>query len=133
MFLTLYFLKKLPFKTINNPLKEFWEMSYLFLITPLIFPHMQIYAFIYIAPMVIYLLYFFIIQKHRNIRINAVLVFYFGIISILFTPIIGRDVIEAFLFHALQHYRILTFATILLIPIAIICTPQKINNKRILN
>lgn len=133
VFLTLYFLKNLPFKTINNPLKEFWEMSYLFLITPLIFPHMQIYAFIYIAPMVIYLLYFFIIQKHRNIRINAVLVFYFGIISILFTPIIGRDVIGAFLFHALQHYRILTFATILLIPIAIICTPQKINNKRILN
>ena len=126
VFLTLYFLRSLPFRPAHNNLKEFWEMSYLFLITPLIFPHMQIYAFIYTAPMIIYLLYFFIVQRQRNIGIGFGLLLYFSILSILFTPIIGRDVIGAFLFHALQHYRILTFATILLIPIAIICTPKKI-------
>lgn len=126
VFLTLYFLRSLPFRPAHNNLKEFWEMSYLFLITPLIFPHMQIYAFIYTAPMIIYLLYFFIVQQQRNISIGFSLLLYFSILSILFTPIIGRDVIGAFLFHALQHYRILTFATILLIPIAIICTPKKI-------
>ena len=126
--LVLYFLRSLPFTPAHDSLKEFWEISYLFLITPLIFPHMQIYAFIYTAPIIIYLLYFFIVQSQGNIKIKFSLVFYFSIVSILFTPIIGRDVIGSFLFHILQHYRVLTFATILLIPIAIICSPKKLSS-----
>lgn len=126
--LTLYFLKSLPFKTVSNTLKEFWEMSYLFLITPLIFPHMQIYNFIYVCPMIMYLLYFFIVQKQRNINVSFSII-YFGIISIMFTPIIGRDVIGAYLFHLLQYYRILTFTAILLIPIALMANPRKISKE----
>lgn len=126
--LMLWLLKSWPFKIVSNTIKEFWEISYLFLITPLIFPHMQIYNFIYVCPMIMYLLYFFIVQKQRNINISFSII-YFGIISIMFTPIIGRDVIGAYLFHLLQYYRVLTFATILLIPIALIANPGKLSKE----
>ncbi len=126
--LTLWFLRSLPFRTVSNTVKEFWEISYLFLITPLIFPHMQIYNFIYVCPMIMYLLYFFIVQKQRNINISFSII-YFGIISVMFTPIIGRDVIGGYLFPLLQYYRILTFTTILLIPLALMANPKKINKE----
>ncbi|HFC00832.1 MAG TPA: DUF2029 domain-containing protein [Phaeodactylibacter sp.] len=57
--LTLYFLKTLPFQKAKSNVHRLWEVGYLFLVTPLLFPHQQNYAYFYLYPAVVYLVYFF--------------------------------------------------------------------------
>jgi hypothetical protein len=42
---SLYFIKSYPFKKPSSKLQEYYELSYIFLVIPLIFPHQQHYAF----------------------------------------------------------------------------------------
>lgn len=126
--LSLFFLRSLPFQKERNKLKFLWEISYFIMIIPLLLPHQQKYAFLLVCPMIAYMLYFFIKKwKQGMSKID-----YFVIIVLIcclafYSPFYGRDIIGRFLFELTQHYRILTFATLLLIPIAIYCNPKKIN------
>lgn len=126
--LTFAFLRTLPFKKANSRLHTFWEMSYLFLLTPILFPHILIYTFIYICPMLVYLLYYFIVSLQLQRPVNKLVLCSFVLISIIFTPIIGTDVIGKYAFHFLQHFRVLTIMTLLLIPIALLCRPEHISS-----
>ena len=57
---TLYFLRTKPFKNITVNIQKLYEISYLCLITPLIFPHQQYYAFFFIFPASTYLLFYLV-------------------------------------------------------------------------
>jgi hypothetical protein len=127
--LSVFFLRSLPFKNEENKLNRFYEISYFCLIIPLIMPHQQKYAFLLSMPMIAYLNYFFLAtyrkEKPTIIRISLVI---FIACMFFYSPLYGSDIIGRFLFLCTQHYRILTWATILLIPIAIICSPRKLND-----
>ena len=56
---TLYFLRTMPFQKAKSNLHRLREVGYLFLVTPLIFPHQQNYAYFYLYPAVVYLGYVF--------------------------------------------------------------------------
>ena len=57
---TLWFLRTMPFKSFVSKEKTWWEISYLLLVVPLIFPHQQHYAFLFSAPaFALVLLYLF--------------------------------------------------------------------------
>ena len=56
---TLYFLRTLPFQKAKNNLHRFWEVGYLFLVIPFLFPHQQNYAYFFVYPAVVYLMYVF--------------------------------------------------------------------------
>ena len=56
---TLYFLRTFPFQKSKNNLHRLWEVGYLFLVIPFLFPHQQNYAYFFIYPAVVYLMYFF--------------------------------------------------------------------------
>lgn len=56
---TLYFLRTLPFQKARNNLHRHWEVGYLFLVIPFLFPHQQNYAYFFIYPAVVYLMYVF--------------------------------------------------------------------------
>ena len=56
---TLYFLQTLPFQKAKSNLHRFWEVGYLFLVIPFLFPHQQNYAYFFVYPAVVYLMYFF--------------------------------------------------------------------------
>ncbi|MDJ1492003.1 glycosyltransferase family 87 protein [Cytophagaceae bacterium DM2B3-1] len=125
--LTLVFLRTLPFKKNVSVLKDYWEYTYLFICTPLLFPHQQKYAYIYLFPAIIYLLYYFIV--HFQFQKSKEIYFPLGIFilaSFFFTPIIGSDIIGRYFYDVLQHFRILTIATILLIPVLLMCPPSKV-------
>ena len=66
VFLTLYFLRTLPFQKAKSNLHRLRELSYLFLVTPFLFPHQQNYAYFYIYPAVIYLIYYFYKRREKN-------------------------------------------------------------------
>lgn len=125
--LSLLFFKSLPFKKEAYRLKEYWQASYFIMLIPLLLPHQQKYAFLFVLPMVMYLLYYFIVTyngKRPKLYYAFVLLF---IISMLFySPLYGADVIGKFLFEYTQHYRILTFATLSVIPIALYFNPDKL-------
>ena len=131
-FSLLYF-KSLPFKKETNKLKLFWELSYFTLIIPLLLPHQQKYAFILAIPMISYLLYFFIMTyQSKNSLSYYILSIIFLISLTLYSPLYGSDIIGRYLFELTQHFRFLTFATLLIIPISILCHPNKLalsNNK----
>jgi len=123
---SLFFFKSMPFKKEKNSVKTFWEISYFLLLIPLLFPHQNKYDFLLALPMVVYLLYFFIttVNLFQTIPYKVALLF-FSIAILLFSPLYGSDVIGVFLFRYTQHYRCLTFSAILLIPIALYCSPSR--------
>jgi hypothetical protein len=124
--LTIWFLRTLPFKNVKNKLRQYWEMSYLFIVVPLIYPHQQLYAFLYIAPAFIYLSWYFITNWNSiKPKMNAFKWISLVLVGIIFTPIIGRDVIGSMPYQLLLFYRILPIATVILIPILWICRPFK--------
>ena len=128
--LFLLFLRWPPFVKQKNNLHSFYELSYLFLIIPLIFPHQQKYAFFFIFPATTYILYFFFINHITNFKYLpnrhqkwVISIFTFLLLIICLT---GRGVIGNYLNDIAQHYRILTIAVILLIPLLIYLNPNKI-------
>jgi len=121
--LTLVFLNSLPFQKSKSKLNTYWEISYLFLIIPLIFPHQHKYAYFLLLPSFIYIIYFLIVQYKQY---SNLLLFYFLLITIPFTPFIGRDIIGNNLFDLFQFYRIMVFAALLLIPLLYYCHPKKL-------
>lgn len=125
------FLRTLPFKTIQNGgIRQFWEISYLFLVIPLLYPHQQQYAFLYTAPVFIYLTYYFMVNwAVVKEKMNIVLWILLGIITVSFTPIIGRDVISGYGYEVLLYYRVLPMAGMLFIPILLICKPDHLLKK----
>lgn len=60
---TLYFLRTLPFKASTSNMHRFWEISYLLIITPLIFPHQPFYAYLFAVPAICYIYYYLLTHK----------------------------------------------------------------------
>jgi len=128
--LTLYFIRTFPFKKITSPYHQFWEISYILLITPLIFPHQQKYAFINLFPACAYIIFFLIVQskKHfvdfskRKYRLVIVLmIMVFTLTTLTTDGIIGR-----YLCNITQYYRIITIGTLaLIIPLGL-CKPNEL-------
>jgi len=126
--LTLYFLRTMPFVKNKSSQKTYWEVSYICLVTPLLFPHQQKYAFMYVFPSVIYLTYYIITEWQLNIkRAKWLLVFYIPVF-IEFSPIIGSDIIGRSLYQLFDYFRILSFATLFQIVFLMICVPKNSNN-----
>jgi hypothetical protein len=128
LILSLAYFKSMPFKKEENKIKTYWEISYFVLIIPLLLPHQQKYAFILVMPMITYLLYFFInTYNNQNSKYYNFILYTFIICLLIFTPLYGSDIIGKFLFDYTQHFRFLTISTLILIPISIYCSPQKIH------
>lgn len=125
--LSLLFLKWPPFRPEKNALKSFWELSYFILLIPLLLPHQQKYAFLLALPMVAYILYFYIktFQLEKTAAYRLVFVF-FALGMLLYSPLYGSSAIGWFLYKWTQHYRFLSFSTLLLIPVALYCSPARL-------
>lgn len=125
--ISLFYFKTFPFKKETNKLKLFWELSFFIMLIPLLLPHQQKYAFILVIPMISYLLYFFIVM-YNNKKSKMYYLLFFGFFTsiILYSPFYGSDMLGKYLFELTQHYRFLSFSTLLIIPISLICSPNKI-------
>lgn len=127
--ISLRYLKSKPFTKETNRLKSIWEISFFILLIPLLLPHQQKYDFILAIPMICYLLYYFMAMYQQNISNYARFIFAVFILSmIFFSPVYGSSIIGKFLFVFTQHYRVLTISTLLLIPISLYCSPDKIQS-----
>ena len=126
--LALYFLKS-PFKKSVSKISEIRAIGYLLMVVPLIFPHQQKYAFIFLFPMIAYLSYYcMVMRKYNRTKSFKVFLVLLLIISINYTPIIGSDIIGRFNYDLVHHYRLLGISTLLLIVAAVFANPKSIEN-----
>lgn len=108
---TLYFLRWWPFRSAKSKLHIWWELSYLFLIVPLIFPHQQKYSFWFILPAIGYIT----LQVLQNKGIPTVIKGIYGLLLLLISPIIGRDILGSHIYDLSQFYKLLSLVTLCLI------------------
>ena len=130
---TLYFLRWPPFKKAKSRLNEIYELSYIFLLIPLIFPHQQKYAFFLASPALFYLSYFIVYYFRSHTRINnkitssaiiTLFILSFALMTLSTDGIIGRN-----LNQITQHYMTITYGAIMLIILLIICSPERIEKR----
>lgn len=127
--LSLFYLKSKPFSKEENLLKKFRELSYFLLLVPLLLPHQQKYAFLFAIPMVMYILYFFLLTRGTKGWLHTSMLVCFILTQLFFSPLYGSDIIGRFLFRWTQHFRLLTIATLLLIPVSLYCNPDRLRVK----
>ena len=125
---TLFFLRSLPFKRNTEKLQTIWECAYLFLITPLLFPHQQKYAFLYILPAIIYLFYYLLIIFKVRGKNRFILLTVFSLNALIFTPFISSDLLGRYAYDVLQHFRVLSISTIGLCVLLAVCTSERLSN-----
>lgn len=119
---SVYFLRTKPFKAILNTTHRFVEISYLLLLVPLIFPHQQDYAFLFIMPAVTYIIHYLFteksylsVAKFRTLSIFMVLSYLLCNLSFILGEF--RDYYE--------HFKILTYGALIIIPLLAVCYPFK--------
>jgi len=122
---TLYFLRTLPFKSSKNKLHTFWQLCYIFTIAPLIFPHQQKYAFLFLAPAVLYTVYYLIITSREQILPKpkffiafSSLFLFFALASLTTDGLIGDHLNELS-----EYYKTITLGTFFLIVALAVCNP----------
>lgn len=121
---TFYFLRTKPFVIKRNKLSCFWEISYITLLIPLIFPHQQSYAFVLMLPSVIYLVYFFnngglkaVKPKWHKVMLRCFIV---AAIIVNLTLLLGE-------FRELYwHFKTMTYGALIILVLLALCQPKYI-------
>jgi hypothetical protein len=130
---TLFFLKWPPFRRVRSGLHELRELSYLFLLIPLIFPHQQKYAFFLAFPAFFYLSFFVVTNFNPLTRtlkqgtftaMILLTILSFILMTLSTDSLIGRNLNEI-----TQHFKTITYGAILLIVILILCPPGRMEHK----
>lgn len=125
--LVIYFIRSMPFKKPSSSLQSLYEISYIFLIVPLIFPHQQHYAFFFAFPCSVYLMYFvmnYYFSKNRQAdKKSKILII--SLLSIQFLFLNSHYLLGNFV-NYYDHYKTLTYGILSLIPLLAFAKPGKI-------
>ncbi|MDP4266222.1 MAG: glycosyltransferase 87 family protein [Bacteroidota bacterium] len=135
---TLYFLRTIPFKNTTIKIQKLYEISYISLIIPLIFPHQQHYAFFFIFPattyLIFYLVYLFFTKENYNIIKN----FKTKKISIIITLCIiyfltnSHFILGEFIKYY-NHYKTLTYGVLILMILLAFCKPEILYKNKVIS
>jgi hypothetical protein len=118
--LTLYFLRSLPFRKVQSRLHQWWELSYIFLITPLIFPHQQFYAFFFMLPAIFYIVYYLIVNYPAE-KLSRIGLCVFFVLTSFVGGMLG------FARHFSSHYKLITYGSLMLVFLLAHARPSKLN------
>lgn len=133
---TLYFLRWPPFKKNYKTINNFYALSYIMLVTPLVFPHQNMYSFFYMLPAYSYLIYF--AMKLFNLKRDIIdysvpLKFKVAIagiiISFVFITLSSDGVIGRHYSDIAEHFHLIAIGTFMLIVSLAIFNPDKIIDK----
>lgn len=113
---TLWFLKGNLFKPAKTETAGFFELSYILLLIPLIFPHQQHYAFLFSVPAFALILYVLMRDKELLKRTTRLTV---SILLALIYLCANLKILLGEFNGYYEHYKILTYGALLLIPLLI--------------
>ncbi len=114
--LTLYFLKLKIFVKSKTNLGELIEISYILLLIPLIFPHQQHYAFLFMIP-AIGLILFYLITNYNRMLTKTKMFVYTLLIFIYLSANLKLLLGEFNRYY--EHFKVLTYGALLVIPLLI--------------
>lgn len=117
---TLWFLRSIPFSPFSSKQKTWWEVSYLLLLVPLIFPHQQHYAFLMTLPAVVWILHWFLAENPSGLK-RRVLISLVFLIYLSFNLSLLLGALNAYY----NHYKILTFGALCLMFLLAYTKPTK--------
>ncbi len=127
---TLYFLTNNKNKVITAIQKN-WELAYITLVIPLIFPHQQKYVFYMLFPAIAYITYFLIyvhntnytvIRKSKWNVIVGLMIMAFALMTLTTDGLIGRHYN-----NITQHYKTITYGAVLIAVALAISNPRYLN------
>jgi hypothetical protein len=123
---TLFFVGLVPFENRVSPRRRLYETAYICLSIPLLFPHQQKYAFLFVMPAVAWLIYWFLARKQAEISIKgmqwASLIWFVAALMVLTLTV--RGVLGRYGYDWAQHFRIMTVGVLMLIPALYVCKPE---------
>jgi hypothetical protein len=120
---SLYFFRTRPFVSAKDKLHGYWEVSYLLLLVPLIFPHQQYYAFLFIMPAVCYILYYLV----ANYKIISPIKFRMLVIGCIISYLACNLSLLLGVFNVYYwHFKILTYGALLVVPMLALCVPKAV-------
>jgi|SRR6185312_1138536 len=116
-----YFFRTRPFADAKNNIHRFWEVSYLLLLVPLIFPHQQEYAFLFIGPAACYIIYHLMrrVDPYKNFKFKIMLVMLALSYLACNCALLLGEYIKYY-----EHFKVLTYGALLLIPLLALCVPR---------
>lgn len=119
---TLYFMRTLPFKEPINTAYRYREMSYILLLIPLIFPHQQHYAFLFIIPAFAYCVFYMIRYYHAmsSLKRNSVII----MLSLIYIVVNLKLLLGEYNYYY-EHFKILTYGALLLILVLGMLQPKR--------
>lgn len=120
-----YFLRRKPFTPPKNKLQTLWELSYVFLLIPLIFPHQQHYAFLMMMPASMYVMYGLFVSKKHTHKMD------WGLLSglILIYLFTNAHLLLGEFREYYNHYKIITYGGLLMIVLLAILKPDKLSKE----
>lgn len=126
---SLYIMRSLPFKKSTDQLQKFYEISYILLVVPLIFPHQQHYAFFFIFPAITYLIFYFIVHYFKGEKTikQSEKVFIIIISVVIFFLLNSHFILGAFR-NIYDHFKTLTYGVLFLVPLLAFASPKKIKH-----
>jgi hypothetical protein len=120
--LTLYFLKLRSFAKPVSQVAQLTELSYILLLVPLIFPHQQHYAFLFIVPAFAMVLLTLILNKEAISKFNRSVI----IVALSFIYLVANLKILLGEFNKYyEHFKTLTYGALLLIPLLVWASRHK--------
>jgi hypothetical protein len=124
--MTFYFLQSRPFVAARSTYQKLYEVAYLCLIVPLIFPHQQHYAFFFIFPASTYMLFYVIAGgTNSGIKKSALKIF----LCIVFLLCNSRLLLGTFNKYY-DHYKTRTYGVLLLLIIMVCCPPKYMQDRK---
>jgi hypothetical protein len=130
---SLYFLKTRPFRKQVGVIQRLYEISYICLIIPLLFPYQQNYAFIFIFPASTYLIFYMLLQYFgddtgvnvRRFRFRKITMI--ASLSIVYFLTNSHFILGQFN-DLYDHYKSLTYGVLILIVLLAVYKPAKLND-----
>ena len=120
---TLYFIRTLPFKQAKDKRYFAWEISYLFLVIPLIFPQQRPYNFVLLLPAIYYILTY--VNLHQKKYVVALL-----IVSVV---LINLELWLGEFREYYTHFKTLTYGSLGLLITLSLSKPAKSSKELTLN
>ena len=127
----IWFFKTRPFKKNANALQRLYELSYLFLIVPLIFPHQQHYAFFFAFPASTYLIFYLVFSYYNTAQVKLPKQYKLqklllsSLLVLVFLLTSSHFILGQFSYYY-DHFKILTYGMLLLVLLLACYSPKKL-------
>lgn len=122
---TFYFLRTLPFRDAKNKQHRIWELSYLLLAVPLLFPQQRAYNFVLLMPAVAYIAYNLILYRERKMKNLRWKIILFSLAILL----LNLELILGHFREYYWHYKTLTYSLFFLLITLAALVPEGTDEK----